>query len=48
VTITVEGPDGIPTSTVHVRSETRGGWPLLASDRRVVLEFMKPFHRRVC
>jgi hypothetical protein len=48
VTIAVEGPEGIPSSTVHVRSETRGGLPGFSSDRRVVLEFMKPFHRRVC
>lgn len=46
VTIRVEGPEGLPSSTVHVRSETEGG--LLARDRANVLEFMKPFQRRVC
>lgn len=46
VTIRVEGPDGIPSTTVHCASESRGG--LFARDRRNVLEFMTPFHRRVC
>src|SRR5688500_4083463 len=41
VTITVEGPDGIPSSIVHVESESDGGLPGFASDRKVVLEFMK-------
>jgi hypothetical protein len=48
VTIAVEGPDGIPSTTVHVRSESEGGLPGFARDRAVVLEFMRPFHRRVC
>jgi hypothetical protein len=48
VTITFEGPEGIPSTTVHVHSETTGGFPGFTSDRKVVLEFMKPFHRRVC
>ena len=48
VTITVEGPDGIPSTTVHVRSESAGGLPGFGRDRAVVLEFMKLFHRRVC
>jgi hypothetical protein len=46
ITIRVEGPEGIPSSTVLVRSETRGG--LLPRDRRNVQEFSRPFHRRVC
>ena len=46
VTIRVEGPDEIPNSTVHVHSETEQG--LLKRDKANVLEFMLPFHRRVC
>jgi hypothetical protein len=46
VTITVAGPDGLPSAEVCVRSETAGG--VRAPDRRNVLEFMTPFHRRVC
>ncbi len=48
ITISVEGPDGMPSSTLNVRSETTGGWPGCARDRANVLEFMTPFHRRVC
>ena len=48
VTITCEGPDGIPSTTVHARSESRGGLPGFGRDRAHVLEFMKLFHRRVC
>lgn len=46
ITIRVDGPEGLPSASVTVRSETRGG--LLARDRRNVLEFTRPFHRRVC
>lgn len=46
ITIQVEGPDEIPNSVVHVRSETEKG--LLKRDKANVLEFMIPFHRRVC
>jgi hypothetical protein len=46
ITITVEGPDGIPSTTVNVRSQTRGG--LRSRDKQNVAEFMVPFHRRVC
>lgn len=46
VTITVEGPEGIPSATVNVRSETSAGF--LARDRANVLEFMRLFERRVC
>lgn len=45
VTIRVEGPDGIPSCTVHVRSQSEGG--LRARDRAVVAEFLRPFSRRV-
>jgi hypothetical protein len=46
VTITCDGPAGIPSTIVNVKSETTGG--LLARDRKNVLEFMTLFHRRVC
>jgi hypothetical protein len=46
VTIQVEGPSDLPSSTVHVRSETDGG--LLARDKAIVASFVRPFHRRVC
>ena len=46
VTIRVEGPDGLPSATVHCTSESSGG--PFARDRRNVQEFMAPFHRRVC
>jgi hypothetical protein len=46
VTITCDGPEGIPSTTVNVRSESAGG--LVSRDRANVLEFMVPFHRRVC
>jgi len=46
VTITVTGPPGLPSAEVHCRSESRGG--LCGRDRRNVIEFMEPFHRRVC
>ncbi len=45
VTLRVSGPDGIPSATLHVKSESQGG--LLARDRAVVLEFLRPFTRRV-
>lgn len=46
VTITVEGPEGIPSSTVHVRSESDAG--LFARDKSIVADFVRPFRRRVC
>ncbi len=46
ITITCDGPAGMPSATVHVRSVTTGG--LLSRDRANVLEFTVPFHRRVC
>ena len=45
VTVRVEGPDGIPSATVHVRSVTEGG--LVSRDRANVREFLEPFGRRV-
>ena len=45
VTITVEGPEGIPSATVNVRSESDGG--LLSRDRAYVQDFLRPFRRRV-
>lgn len=46
ITVRVDGPEGIPSATVTLRSETRGG--LLPRDRQNVQEFARPFHRRVC
>ena len=46
ITITVEGPDGVPSSTVNVRSVSEGG--LLSKDKGNVAEFIRPFFRRVC
>lgn len=46
ITIRVEGPDDIPSTTVTLRSETDGG--MLSHDKKNVLEFMKLFYRRVC
>ena len=46
ITITCQGPEGLPSTVVHVRSESSGG--LLSRDRANVLAFMVPFHRRVC
>jgi hypothetical protein len=45
VRIRVEGPEGIPSSTLTLSSESSGG--LLARDKSVVLEFLTPFRRRV-
>jgi len=46
VTITCDGPDGVPSTVVNVKSETASG--LFSRDRKNVLEFMTLFHRRVC
>lgn len=46
VTITVTGPDGLPSSEVNCSSTSSGG--VFARDRRNVREFMLPFERRVC
>jgi hypothetical protein len=45
VTIRVEGPEGVPSTTVLVRSETATG--LRKCDRANVLEFMQLLQRRV-
>ena len=46
ITVTVEGPDGIPSATVNVRSMSEGG--LVSRDKSNVADFVKPFFRRVC
>ncbi len=46
IEVRVEGPDGIPSSTTHVRSETSGG--MRSPDKKVVAEFIKKFTMRVC
>ena len=46
ILIHVDGPEGIPSATVHVKSTTEGG--LLNRDKANVAEFVRPFHRRVC
>jgi hypothetical protein len=46
ITITVEGPEGIPSATVNVKSVTAHG--LRSRDRANVAEFLEPFRRRVC
>jgi hypothetical protein len=46
ITIRIDGPDGIPSTTVHVVSESDGG--ILSHDKSNVAEFLKPFHRRIC
>ena len=45
VTIAVEGPDGMPSSTVQIESTSSGG--LLSRDKANVAEFLEPFGRRV-
>jgi len=45
VTIKIEGPDGVPSTTVSLVSESQGG--LLGGDKKNVQEFMKLFRRRV-
>ncbi len=45
IEVWVEGPDGIPTSTTHVRSSSSGG--LLPKDRAIVEEFVRKFTMRV-
>jgi hypothetical protein len=46
ITIAVEGPAGIPSTTVNVSSESTGG--LFPRDKANVAEFVRPFFRRVC
>ncbi len=45
ITVTVEGPKGIPSTTVQVRSESSG---VLSRDKANVAAFVRPFFRRVC
>jgi hypothetical protein len=45
ITISVEGSEEHPTTTVNVRSSPRRG--LLSRDKAIVTEFMIPFTRRV-
>ncbi|QDU69617.1 hypothetical protein [Engelhardtia mirabilis] len=45
VTIKVEGPEGVPSTTVTLRSESDGG--LRKCDKANIVEFMKLLHRRV-
>jgi len=45
ITVRVEGPDGIPSSTTCVRSESSGA--LLARDKANVAEFIRKFSMRV-
>ena len=46
IEVRVEGPDDIPSSVTHVRSESEGG--LLNRDKSNVAEFVKKFTMRVC
>ncbi len=46
ITITLEAPDGIPSTRIHVKSVTEGG--LVSRDKANVAEFVKPYNRRVC
>ena len=46
ITITLESPLGIPSTTVNLRSESSGG--ILSADRRNVAQFVGLFQRRVC
>jgi len=46
IIVSVAGPDGIPSSTTSVRSESQGA--LLSRDKANVMEFVKKFTMRVC
>jgi hypothetical protein len=46
MTITVEGLEDVPSTTVSARCETEGG--LMGRDKANVAEFIKVFHRRIC
>lgn len=46
ITITLESPAGIPSTTVNLHSESSGG--IFNRDRQNVAQFVRPFHRRVC
>ena len=45
VTLSFESPDGVPSTTVKLRSESSGG--LRKGDKANAIEFMRLFHRRV-
>ena len=45
VTLSFESTEGVPSTTVHLRSESTGG--LRKGDRANALEFLRLFHRRV-
>jgi hypothetical protein len=47
VTLTFEGPAGIPATTVNARSESSGGWTRISRDRARLIEFMRLLRRRV-
>ena len=46
VVVRIEGPEGIPSSSTHVRSTSRGG--LLSKDKGIVAEFVRKFRMRTC
>lgn len=46
LTITVEGLEDVPSTTVRAKSATEGG--LMARDKANVAHFMKLLYRRVC
>ena len=46
ITITVEGLEDVPSTTVHARCESQGG--ILGRDKGHVADFIKIFHRRIC
>jgi hypothetical protein len=46
ITISVESPPGIPSTTVNVSSSSSGG--VFSADRGNVAQFVRPFQRRVC
>ena len=46
ITITVEGLEEVPSTTVHAKSETKGG--VMARDKANVGEFIRILYRRIC
>ncbi|MFT5287264.1 MAG: carbon monoxide dehydrogenase subunit G [Planctomycetota bacterium] len=46
ITITVEGLEEVPSTTVHAKSETKGG--VMARDKAIVGEFIRILYRRIC
>ena len=47
VTLTFESPPGIPSTTVHARSESPGVWKSFARDRVRLRKFLRLLRRRV-